>query len=402
MQLSTLIFFLLALLVTSSTCIVEDNDYNYNLDTLSPLEINQLIISMKTQIIDCNNLEQKSMYLSRLDKLLELNNKNMDHTSWYYKISSVAVLTQILSLLIIVFLIIFVTSLFQDIVITFSLESIIFIKKILNGNIKFYACYVMFGLPILFECIRVQYLGDTAVIVHLLFLYIISYVHLDKNYKDKQKVLDNKTINNFLLFWCIVTAIVSIFNNNNFVGTVTILLLLIRNGMSIINLQSERNSQRALKSTSRLCLLLTSIFGLIKLNLVMPFGIIDYIYIIDYIRVFEVGTLFWCPLFSFCALLIVCDMDSNKDYPKPNLEITGRCVTFIMILVHIVIGIIAKIDYLVTLGCTFIIIWLFFLELEIIKKNSVKKVWILSLVILINLIGLYYITTNHPGMLLIN
>lgn len=356
------------------------------LKELSPLEVNNMINDFMIKLEKTEDELLRKEYLSQINVLLALEAKHLDQSSWFYKIKSIVTFANIIALLMIFFLIVFIVSLCKDIIVTFSLMTIQIIAKLLNGYYKFYFGYVVLGLLLAFDPQYVQFIGSNTLVFYLISFYCLSSWHLDVVCERASK----KIMMNYLEGLLSITTIVTILHDNYICGIGSVILLLLCNGCRFNKIQCGFaigfDGKESLKSTRILCIILTIVFVLLRMDLVNVTGFMTKI------MLFETGTLFWCPLFCFVACLILCDN---------VFDLVENIKTMVILLCHLFAGFLIQNNSLINLSTLFLILWLFSFEWRCIKKIGIRKIWIVCLIILINLYALYYCAMNYPMLLLL-
>lgn len=378
-----------------------------NFNTLDPHQVNELINKLSYDLANTNDVEQRKELLSNISSLLQVSNQHINHASWYYKARSIVTFTNLIALLIVFFLIIFVVSLFYDLIITFGLLSIEIIIMLMGGNLKFYSSYLLFGYLLYRNPNSLCYLGDATLIFYLICFYLMSSWHIRvivrKNRRNAFKTA-NKIRNNsdqeidiestYIVGIIILTVVVTMLHNNYLTGTVATMLILYWNGCFLAKNRNDYaigfNSEQSLKSTIILSSLMTTVFVLVKLDLVTLNSVMNKL------MLFEYGVLFWCPLFSFVALLILCN---HYTY---DLKLVENVIILVVLILHLYFGFLIDSNDLINLSCVFL--WLFCLTFEFsyVMKVGIRKFWILCGIILVNLFVIYYVGNNYPEYLMIN
>jgi hypothetical protein len=390
MKLFTILLLLLAIsLVSASLTKLSTQELN----KMSPHEVNELMNKLIHELDNTQDAAERAAYLETISRLLKVSTEHIDHVSWYYKVTSIVSFTNVIALLICVIAIIFFVSLFYDIIITFGILTLEIVILLMSGHIKFYLSYFLFGYSLYYDPPMFRYLGNTTLVFYWLCFYLMSKWHYAVLYSNNKKGDPYET---YVFFIIILTAAVTILHNNSFLGTITILLVLYWNGCVIekINNRYEKgvavgfDSKRSLKSTVRLSTVLTSVFVMIKLNYIQLAPSFE-----PKVALFETGVLFWCPLFCCIGLLIL----SNWG----DFRLLESVISLAILILHSYFGYLIDSNSLICISHLFLVLWIFNLEWSYLSEIGIRKVWMVSGVILINLYALYYTGINYPHLLML-
>jgi hypothetical protein len=420
-------------------CTIELGSARKTIPKIDKLSANEALqaLALIDQIISAENLTHAESLVIRFKeftgsdynytlrtKLYDVVDQSLHNRSFFSKMLGLINFQNFLLVCMVVVGVVFVISLFFDIIVLLGQHVAVFVWKLISNGIFMYT----FGFILSITCmyfkpdeisnsyIRLLFIFDWLTPLFGCIIFSITYTHFHVTKiapVENGRSVDPNTINPYTIIGLILSLVwgfVSIHHNNWMIGVGTIMMIFMTGGFMLGSMTGGYYVGFGNTDTIGICFSLSLVLnGLMLFNRI---GLFPETSISNCLVVFETGVFFWGTLVGSVAILIMSDKHyisyhANKlrtnDYNASNRE-ASIMAQFIMMQMIMVIycfslmffGNMLYISSYTSIGGTFMVLWALDMQRTIMKILGVNWTTVWLGMCLANLYALKQFITFYP------